>query len=77
MNAIIPFKSIRQKENNKRKIERNKNPNQRNQLNKFLADNSDTSFDYIQNFIDFPNNKNPLFEIKKYAILMKSKLLKG
>ena len=65
MNAIIPCKSIRKKENNKRKIERNKNPNQRKQLNMLLADNSDTSSDYNPNFIDFPNNENPFFDIKK------------
>ena len=65
MNAIIPLKNIRKKENNKRKIEINKNLNQREQLNLLLAENSDTSSDYNSNFIDFPNNEMPLFDIKK------------
>ena len=65
MNAIIPLKNIRKKDNNKRKIEINKNLNQREKLNLLLADNSDTSSDYNSNFIDFPNNEMPLFDIKK------------
>ena len=65
MNAIIPLKNIRKKENNKRKIEIKENLNQREQLNLLLADNSDTSSDYNSNFIDFPNNEMPLFDIKK------------
>ncbi len=62
---IIPLQNIRKKEDNKRKIEINKNPNQREQLNIFLEDNSDTSSDYNSNFIYFPNNEIPLFDIKK------------
>jgi hypothetical protein len=83
MNAIIPFKSIRKKENNKRKIERNKNTNQREQLNIWLEDNSDTSSDYNPNFIDFPNNETPLFdkrkvrEINEKKINEKASLIKG
>ena len=65
MEAIIPLKNIRKQENNKRKIEIKENLNQREQLNLLLADNSDTSSDYNSNFIDFPNNEMPLFDIKK------------
>ena len=65
MDEIIPLQNIRKKEDNKRKIEINKNPNQREQLNIFLEDNSDTSSDYNSNFIYFPNNEIPLFDIKK------------
>jgi hypothetical protein len=65
MNAIIPLKNIRKKENNKRKIEIKENLNQREQLNLLLADNSDTSSDYNSNFIDFPNNDFPIFDLKK------------
>ena len=83
MNAIIPLKNIRKKENNKRKIEIKKNLNQREQLNLLLADNSDTSSDYNPNFIDFPNNEMPLFDIKKIRnfhgkqINEKANLIKG
>ena len=83
MNAIIPLKNIRKKDNNKRKIEINKNLNQREKLNLLLADNSDTSSDYNSNFIDFPNNEMPLFDIKKIRdfhgkqINEKANLMKG
>jgi hypothetical protein len=83
MNARIPLKNIRKQENNKRKIEINKNLNQREQLNLLLAENSDTSSDYNSNFIDFPNNEMPLFDIKKIRdfhdkqIKEKANLIKG
>jgi len=61
MNAIIPTHKIRNKGYNKRIIESNKNPNLREQQNILL----DTSSDYYSYFIDFPNNDNPLFAVKK------------
>jgi hypothetical protein len=65
MNIIIPLKNIRKKENTKRSIERNNIQSQRDQKNLLQLDNSDTSSDYNPNFIYFPTNDIPLFDIKK------------
>ena len=59
---IIPTRKIRIKEYEKKIIENNRNPNLREQQNILLED---TSSDYNSNFIDFPNNDIPLFDIKK------------
>ena len=83
MNIIIPLKNIRKKENNKRKIERNKIQSQRVQQNLLQIDNSDTSSDYNSNFIDFPNNEIPIYDIRKIRyfnekkITEKANLIKG
>ena len=81
MNIIIPLQNIRKKENNKRKIERNKI--QRDQQNLLQIDNYDTSSDYNSNFIDFPKNEIPIYDIKKIRyfnenqITEKTNLIKG
>ena len=59
---IIPTRKIRIKEYEKKIIENNRNPNLREQQNILIED---TSSDYNSNFIDFPNNDIPLFDIKK------------
>ena len=83
MNIIIPLKNIRKKENTKRNIERNNIQSQRDQKNLLQLDNSDTSSDYNPNFIDFPNNEIPIYDIRKIRsfnekqITEKANLIKG
>ena len=70
MDSIIPTREIRIKQDEKKKIEDNRNPNLREQQNKLFED---TSSDYNPNFIYFPTNDIPLFDIKKIRAFFREK----
>jgi hypothetical protein len=64
MDSIIPTRKIRIKQNEKKLIEDNRNPNRLEKQNIFFED---TSSDYNPNFIYFSTNDIPLFDKKEYV----------
>jgi hypothetical protein len=71
MDSIIPTRKIRIKQNEKKLIEDNRNPNRLEKQKIFFED---TSSDYNPNFIYFPTNDIPLFDIKKIRAFTEKKI---
>jgi hypothetical protein len=71
MDSIIPTRKIRIKQNEKKLIEDNRNPNRLEKQKIFFED---TSSDYNPNFIYFPTNDIPLFDIKKIRAFREKKI---